>query len=376
MIREALRRKLAMRLPTILGCGLVLLAAGRTDGEAMMYGTFCGQVQASDLIVEGVVERQVEINQERLLGGPFVYTRQSTFRVSKVYKGDLQEGSALTVLSHQTFVCNTSRLDLGRPYILFLKRTTDGLVDIASGQGTYEIFEIGPNTQVAVNKFGSTTGGVRIERLRSNIAWSLRGPTSQPAEPTISAEQAVKIIQQTITGAGVDLTKYELTKIELLKIPYEFAGIAYHGDPMWIVEWTKPEAKGRKDIPLEGRVRGYIHAHTGKIHVTPWSLDRDRPSVEDVCRVFLATRQMNRHISSNANERIRIRKLSESEFRDYVPRVHNMFLDVRPQYSVDTVFFQIDIGSAKPLIMVLDPPGHVAYAGEMEAQPTGSQSEK
>jgi hypothetical protein len=354
-----------MRLPAILVCGLALLSAGRVDASAMMYAFFRDQVQASDFIVEGVVESQVEINKDHLLDGPFVYTRKSTVRVSKVYTGDIREGRTLTVLSHQTFVCDTSRLEQGRPYVLFLKRTEVGLVDVASGQGTYEIFDIGPKTQVAVNKFGSTRGGERIESLRANIAWALSGPASRPSEPSVSAEQAVKISRQAINETDMDLTKVEPTTIKLINVVYDVTGFACRGDPIWRVEWTKPQVSGRGDLSADSSLVGYVHARTGEFNSSLNILGRDRPSVEDVCRVFLATRHPHDHVSSNANEPMRIRPLSESEFRSYVPRLRKVFFEVRPKYVAGTEFIHVSVGSANPLIMVLEPPRDVSYAGEM-----------
>lgn len=107
-----------MRLSAILTCGLILLSTARVNGSAMMYAVFDDQVAVAEFIVEGTVESQVEINKDIPLGSAMVYMRQSTFAVSKVYKGDARVGDKLSVLSHQTFICDTSRLEQGRSYIL------------------------------------------------------------------------------------------------------------------------------------------------------------------------------------------------------------------------------------------------------------------
>jgi hypothetical protein len=177
----------------------------------------------------------------------------------------------------------------------------------------------------------------------------------------------VKIARQAINETYMDLTKAEPTKIKLINAVYEVTGFAYRDDPIWRVEWTRPQASGQGNLSAESSVVGYVHARTGKFNSTLNILGRERPSVEEVCRVFLATRDPHDHAGSNANEPMRIRQLSESEFRSYIPRLRKVFFEVRPKYDAATEFIQVSVGSASPLIMVLEPPRRVAYAGEVEA---------
>lgn len=363
-----------MRLSAILTCGLILLSITRVNGSAMMYGSFDDQAKAAEFIVEGTVESQVEINKDIPLGSAMVYMRQSAFAVSKLYKGDTRVGDKLSVLSHQTFICDTSRLEQGRSYILFLKKGKDGLVDIASGQGTYEIIDLGPGEQVVVNRQTNTAGGERIEQFRSQIAWVVRGPTSQPVQATLSAEEAVKIARQALAEAGVDLKEFELTKTELIQAYQAYPEVAHRGDPMWSVRWTIPEARRQSADPRQYRAGAYVHAGSGKVQLDHWIAGRNAPSVEEVCRVFLAIRGLYQPAGEGQESRISTRELSEEEFRKDAPRLSDIFLHVRPDYPARTRFVRVELSNGRTLILVLEPPRRVVYAGIVPASPATSRS--
>jgi hypothetical protein len=89
--------------------------------------------------------------------------------------------------------------------------------------------------------------------------------------------------------------------------------------------------------------------------------------------VFLAIQGQYQPSDGDPKEPISTRELSEREFRDYAPRLSDIFLNVKPDYPERTVFVRLDLANGRTLLLVLEPPRRVVYAGVL---PTSSAASK
>jgi len=240
-----------------------------------VYGSVAGypfreRAQHSDLIVEGIVERQMD-NRSFDKKDLSSFRKKSIFKVSAVYKGNAAEGNSITVFSHMNFVCDTSsKLAEGRRYLLMLKKHKSGFADVNHGRGIWEIVTDESGEQVVVSDSWLKTNGESYEQFKNNIAWALSDPPSWPKAPAIPYEQAKKIALEALSKANVDLKGfvYKEHKPQPLKIGSDIIGIAYKGDPMWYFRWEKPEVKHKRPMPPGTFIFCYVHAHTGQINPT------------------------------------------------------------------------------------------------------------
>ena len=100
---------------------------------------FRERAQHSDLIVEGIVEKQMD-NHSFDKKDLSSFRKKSIFKVSAVYKGNTAEGNSIAVFSHMNFACDTSgKLAEGRRYLLMLKKHGSGFADVNHGRGIWEI---------------------------------------------------------------------------------------------------------------------------------------------------------------------------------------------------------------------------------------------
>lgn len=246
----------------------VLVISERVSAKAMTYA-FGDLVKKSELIVEGVVEKQAEINSDQALGTGCHYRKRSTFRIAKVHKGAAQSGDTIAVLSHETFICNASRLENRQKYVLFLRRMGDAWFDFGSGQGTRAIVERGPMGTVVISARDFKGRGQPMQEFLRDLTWAMGGPTSKPADSELSGDEALKLAKKALAEAKFDLDGYQLTKTKRLKIASDIIGVAYKGDPMWLIDWAKPEADGKSPRPPGSFVGAYVHAYSGRIFLYP-----------------------------------------------------------------------------------------------------------
>lgn len=345
----------------IIGVLLILLVT-QAYGLVATY-PFRERAQKSDLIVEGVVEKQIDIRGYDLQDLRS-FRKKSLFKVSKVYKGNIAEGNSITVFSHMNFLCDTSRiLAEGRRYLLMLKAHESGFADVSYGRGMWEIVTLEPQKQFVAGYLWLKTWGKSYEEFQENLAWALLEPPSWPEKPTISFDQALEIALQKLSEQKIDVKTFELNKKELINIAGDIIGIAYKDDPMWYFRWTTPEAKKQGPSLQKTVMACYIHAYTGKFY--PKSPPKI-PSAEIVCRLFLKTHPNYRQIYSKHVENINISQITEKEFRSYLRRLQNTFLKVKTSYPENTTFLKVgfpDNVGVNPVILVLNAAGHIDFAG-------------
>ena len=251
----------------ILMSGLLILLAGQAYGSVAVY-PFRERVRKADLIVEGIVEKQMD-NRSFDRKDLSSFRKKSIFKVSAVYKGNAAEGNSITVFSHMNFVCDTSsKLAEGRRYLLMLKKHKSGFADVNHGRGIWEIVTNESGRRVVVSDSWLKTNGESYEQFKNNIAWALSKPPSWPKAPAILYEQGKKIALEALSKANVDLKGfvYKEHKPQPLKIGNDIIGIAYKGDPMWYFRWIKPEVENISPMPPGTFIFCYVHAHTGKLH--------------------------------------------------------------------------------------------------------------
>jgi tetratricopeptide (TPR) repeat protein len=331
---------------------------------------FRERTQRSDLIVEGVFEKQTEnpgfdwqdINSFR---------KKSLLKVTKVYKGDIAEGNKLTIFSHMNFPCDTSRkLTEGGLFLLMLRRHDTGFTDVNHGHGMWEIITLDKDEQFIVGDLQDRTWGQSYKQFKNDLAWALSKPPSKPKQPTISAEQAKNIALEALSKANVDLKGFQLTKQKLTNTAGDMIGIAYKGDPMWLFRWTKPEAEAFNPAPPGTFLSCYVHAHTGKSSIGPKSL-REPLSTENSCRLLLKTYRHYRPIYAEHADNIDIIQLTGKEFRKSVLLLEDTFLNTRPVYPEETTFLRVEFPCSidiNPVMFRLNLDGRVEFAGIMPAK--------
>lgn len=348
----------------IIISSLIILSATKVYSSVIVY-PFRERAQRSDLIVEGVVEKQTEIHDyDRTDLNSF--RMKSVLKVAKVYKGNITAGDTITIFSHMNFVCDTSsKLAHGRRYLLMLKTHGLGFADVNYGRGMWEIVTLASDKEFVVGGLWARTWGQSYEEFQDNLVWALSEPPSWPEKHTISTEEAKKIALDALCKANVDLKGFELKKEKLLKIGREMVGIAHKGDPMWLFDWAKPEAQGRSPRPAGTFVFCYVHAHTGKYYSRP-NLYREIP-VDRSVRLFLKTHHRSRQIYNKHADNINISRIAEEEFRNLLPRVKRIFLKEKPSYPENATFLKVeflDSVELNALIFVFDAVGRIDFVGE------------
>jgi hypothetical protein len=352
-------------LSIIIGC-LLVLPAQQAHGLVAVY-PFRQRAQKSDLIVEGVVEKQTD-NHVFDRKDIHSFRKKSVLKVAKVYKGTIAKGNKLTIFFHMNFLCDTSKkLSEGGRFLLMLKRHDAGFADVNHGRGMWEIITLDADEQFIVGDPLDRTWGQSYKLFKNDLTWALSKPPSRSKQPTISAEQAKKIALKALSKANVDLKGLQLTKQKLVKTAGDMIGIAYQGDPMWLFRWTKSKDKERNPLSSGTFLFCYVHAHTGKPNIGPRSL-REPLSAENSCRLFLKTYRHFRSIYAEHVDNVDITQLTEEDFRNSVPFLKDAFLKVKPLYAEETTFLRVEFpGSVEinPVIFVLNSDGRVDFTGIM-----------
>lgn len=250
-------------LPLILM--LMICSSNRIWATSIAGYSFRALVNKSEVIVEGVVKTQ------KALDRPIVrdhYLGTATFLIKKVYKGKVNKGETVTVLN--------APLQKGSRYLLMLTRKDSAYVDTNYGQGTWKLFTKGNVTKVNVD--GHSTGSrlvqnhnlllspnaMSFEEFIKILQWAFGTPDPDAEVIVNTAGQAEGIARRVVEEAGFDLSQYQLTKVKHLKIASDLIGVTYEGDPMWLVRWERPDAKGKNPRPPGSFVYCYVHAQTGK----------------------------------------------------------------------------------------------------------------
>jgi hypothetical protein len=345
--------------------GLLVLSATRVYGSVIVY-TFQERAQKSDLIVQGVLQKQAN-NPDYHLRDLRSFRKKSVLEVVRVYKGNVAEEDIITVFSHMNFICDTSRrLAEGQRYVLMLKRYGSGFADVNHGRGMWEIVTLEPEGQFVVGDLFEAAWGKSHEEFQNDLVWALSEIPSWPKRPAISAQQAKKIALEALSHTSVDLDSFELTRQKLLNMNTELIGIAYKGDPMWRIDWVRPKAPGQSARPPGSFVFCYIHAHTGKYHIG--SRFYCKSPLARNARLFLKSYRGYRQIYSEHADNVKITQLTEEEFRTLLPRLKDIFLTVKPSYPAGTTFLRVEFPGGvqlNPVAFVFDAGGRVDFAGIM-----------
>jgi len=330
-------------------------------------------VKRAEIIIEGEVVSQAMLPKPPSQGPSRVrYTKESLVRITKVHKGGKAVGDVIRVRSDSTFICDTSRLLAGEKYLMALKGTGEGYVDVNYGQGSHRIVLLGER-RIAVGGGAVTTGGWPIETLRGRLAWAMVEGPDRPAKPLLTKEQALEIARKALTRGGVKLSEYKLRKVELLQIGSELIGVAHKGDWMWMCDWQKPEAAGKNPRPRGTFAGCYVHARTGAVN----SALRQGLSTEDVCRIFLKTYYPFEKQFAPLAEKARFRELTEGELRNRAARVGLKFFRLRAKYDPATRFLLADFPAGvdgRSLLFVVAEGRRISYVGTLPARPAGRRS--
>lgn len=115
---------------------LVLLCVSSPVNAEIGALSFVELVRQSDIIVEGEVTAQ---NNQTTTEGGFKFFRMSQVTISKVYKGDVQEGQAIPIYNGSDFFYDVSVLDINKRYVLCLKRFQEGFIDTYYGRGQWVV---------------------------------------------------------------------------------------------------------------------------------------------------------------------------------------------------------------------------------------------
>ena len=358
------------RIPIIINV-LVMLSATHAYGLAETY-PFRQRAQKSDLIVEGVVQKQMDMSD---YDGKDLHSfrKKSVFKITKVYKGNITEGDNITIFSHMNFLCDTSKkLVEKHRYLLMLKRRKDGFEDVNYGRGMWEIVTLETDKQFMAGDLLASAWGRPYEQFKEDIAWALSEPPSWPEKPTISAKEAKNIALEVLSRGKGDLKGFRLKKQKLFNIGSDIIGFAYKGDPMWFFDWEKPETQDESPGPPGSFFSCYVHAHTGRFYSKS---NKEIPEAKNVCRLFLKTHGHYRQIYGKHADNITINQITEEEFRNYLPCYWPTFLKAKSSYPKDAAFLKISFPAnldVNPMIFVLDPAGHIDFAGiiipEIEAK--------
>jgi hypothetical protein len=324
-------------------------------------------VTSSDVIAEGKVIEQTDINQNAKWNTD-VCRKQSIFKISHLYKGDFREGQSLSVLSDFGFICNTSRLEKGGQYLLLLEHRPEGFADIGSGQGTFEIIDLGPHRQAVVGSMSFKSGFFPLDQFRKDLLWALAGPNSSATGPAIDESAALAIAGKLINQTGIDLSDYRASKPKPFKANYDFIGVAYKGDSMWFIQWEPLSPASQKPHPAESAPYGYVNARTGKAFCGP-----KRPntglSIPDKCRAFLATYSPIRKTYQGAIQQMTAKFITEEEFTGYLPCAKKLLVSPKPNHPEGTVFLVGEFPKPykiQPVLFVLDEGRNIEYAGILQ----------
>jgi len=343
--------------------------------KAVSY-SFRGLVARSELIVEGTVESQEDINQAIPIHGPEHYRKKSSFRISEVHKGKVEPGAIISVLSHRTFICDTCRLKQGERYLLFLMAKDDAYIDVASGQGTRRLAER-DGEPLILSHHGLTPEEEFLEDFLRDLEWMMARPTSRPAAPALSADQAVDIARNELTTLGVDLTGWQLVRKERLNIYKDLVGVAYRGEPVWRVEWARPEWADQHPRPRDSVVGAYVHTQTGG-----WeTMKRRRSTALGVCQMFLKTHPPYFGRFGPLADQATITPLPKQEFRNQFSRSRDGYFNPASRGARAGLFIRLDFPQhpdAGSVLFALARDLRVAFAGVLgpadgETRPPDSQ---
>jgi hypothetical protein len=324
-------------------------------------------VRSSDVIVEGTVVEQTDINTDAKWNRE-VYRKASVFTVTRACKGNIRNGQSLKVFSHLSSVSDTCRPEKGIRYLLMLKSSGDGYIDTNRGQGTYEIVDLGENRQAVA---GTTSLGPDIpllEQFRSDLAWAMEGPKGPTSRPAVAEPAAQTIAENTLFEAGMDVSEYQAARPELLTADHDVTGVAYKDDPVWFFNWEL-SAAGSGQCRTEGYVYCYVNAQTGKAFWGP-NRPKTRLSAQDLCRVFLRMYGPCRQAYAKAGPAA-VRLLTETEFLKLAPRVKSLFLSPKSNYPEGTCFLMAEFppaGKARPIVVVLDGERKIDFAGVVQEE--------
>jgi hypothetical protein len=348
-----------------VACVTTLLLAGMAHGSIAGY-QFRELVKKTEIIVEGDVTSQIDINQDIRSDDTKHHKKESVFRITRVLKGNVSVGDKITVRSHRNFICDTCRLRKNQRYVLMLKGNGQWYVDINSGQGTWPVIKLGQR-HIAVA--GATSGGHVLEAFRKRIAWALRDPAPRKPKPAITKAQALAAAKKALAASKVDLTGYKLKKVKLLAIGSDSEGFAYKGDPVWLCDWEKPQAKGKSPRAAGTFVYCYVHAQNGAVS-SAFIKTSTTVSHEDICRIFLKTYQPFGERFSTSVDKVQFTKITEGQLRKLAAGVTYKFNRVIEKYPKGTRFYSAksspDI-DRRSLLFVLYAGRNVHFAGILPA---------
>jgi len=355
-----------MKLIAVQLCLLVSFLPGVAWGEPI-HLFFRDRVKSADVIVEGTIVEQADINANAKWSKD-VYRKLSTFKVSRVHKGRVPAGGDIKVLSHYSLIRDTCRLEKGTHYLLMLKGTGEGFIDINHGQGTYEVVDLGAGRRAVVSSGSLGPEIPLLEQFRSDLAWALEpsGPTT--SQPALAADKAQDIAENALFDAGIDVTEYRAGKPELLTADHDVMGVAYKDEPVWFFQWELSAPAEQDSRPADRLVYCYVNARTGNAYYGP-NRPKARLSAQDICRVFLRMYGPCRQDFEKAGRRATIRFLTEEEFTRLAPRLKRLFLSPKASYPEGSCFLRAEFPPAAkvpPVILVLDPEWKIDFAGVVQ----------
>ena len=353
-------------------CLLVAFAAAPARGSIAQM-EFREMVKKSEIIVEGRVTSQVDVAPPPRLDDTQAYRKESLFEIEHVLKGDVKPGQVVAVRSHRNFICDTCRLRVGEQYILMLTGSGQGYVDINSGQGTWRILKLGARP-FAVSSHSGTGGGVPLGTFRGRIAWSLRDPApgdGDGGKPTISKDQARAAATKALAAAGVDLSAFQLRKVEQVSFGSTAEGFAHKGDPVWLCDWQKPGTAGKSPRPAGTFVCCYVHARSGAVSCIAPHLP-DTAGQEDTCRLFLKSYPPFEKDLGPLADTARFTAIPEAELRKQAANVTRKFFRLEAKYPSRSRFFHAELPDdplGRSILFVLYSGRHVHFTGVLSDTP-------
>ncbi|MHC4736667.1 MAG: hypothetical protein ACYTDW_19755 [Planctomycetota bacterium] len=132
---------------------------------------------------------------------------------------------------------------------------------------------------------------------------------------------------------------------------------------MWLFHWTKPDAIGQSPLPPGTFFYCYVHAHTGKTIIGP-NLSKTPPAIN--IRLFLKTNPAYRPKYNEPADNMSIARLTNEQFRKFLPRLMDTFLKPESSYPDSTTFLKAEFPSAlkvSPVIFVMNKEGRIEFAG-------------
>ncbi len=171
--------------------------------------SFRAQVQRADLIVEGIVEKQIKRGDWNvsMLGS---YIRKNSVKIIAVYKGNIREGSNITVFSDTRSMSDGSRkLSRGKRFLLMLNKYDSGFVDENYGHGIWEIVTEESGDYVVTQYSSSGVYGLSVVQFRKDIDRAMHTSQSSSEEPAISNGHMQKLSAKRVQLHNVTVSKEE-----------------------------------------------------------------------------------------------------------------------------------------------------------------------